>query len=128
MGRFSSRSLVAACTLFALIATAVSPAVVEAFGPPMSQVDAHACCPDAIGAPAPMGQSGHAPMPCCEIGSRNLPEPVRSQTVRTEVASSTPAPEMRWQQPVGLTVEPRGRSSVPPVQIPLLLRTTILLV
>ncbi len=127
MVRTRFRLLVAAATLFALLATGVSPAVARVMaGAP---ADDHACCPESFRETAAEGHQDGAPMPCCAVGNRRQPPPVKGTTPISGAASMSPSGSDQFYTPPVRPAAPLlAISSIPLGQIPPLLRTSVLLI
>jgi len=122
------RRFVASWALVAVVAAGVAPAITHAWGGASSQSDAHACCPLTIGQAAPEHHSTGAP-PCCLIGSTSTQVPASAPfPVRSGVSDMAVVPAPMWAQALAVTIDSRPAANVSPGPIPLLLRTSVLLI
>jgi hypothetical protein len=129
MVRTPFRVMVAAWTMFALLATAVSPVVMHAMEGQLGGPNSHACCPEAFSESAPAGDSTDAPMACCAIGGARRHIPANGQTpTKVDASSSGVVRHASWEQPVGVATGLLPRSGLPLGQVSLLLRTSVLLI
>lgn len=129
MVRTPLRVLFATWTLVALIVTSVGPAVNLAWAEASGQRGAHACCPETVGEGAPADHLPDAPPPCCAVGNANSQAPASAPTpgrsgAPNEAAVLAPA----WNQTLAPKVEVEPHSSGTLGPIPLVIRTSVLLI
>jgi hypothetical protein len=116
-------------TLVALIVTSVGPVVTAALGESSGQRDEHACCPEKVGEGASASRTTDAPLPCCAIGSGNPETPVGTPTVvRATAPQAVPILAPFWSQSLAPRVEARPHTGPTLGPIPLVIRTSVLLI
>ena len=129
MVRTPLRVLFATWTLVALIVTSVGPVVNAALGESSGQTDDHACCPEKLGEDAADSRPSDAPLPCCAIGSANAPVPAGVPTVvRSNAPHAVPILAPSWSQSLAPRIETRHHAGVTLGPIPLVIRTSVLLI
>lgn len=129
MVRTPLRVLLATWTLVALIVTSVGPVVSAAWAEASGQGDDHACCPEKVGEGAPASRSSDAPVPCCAIGNPGSRSPAGTPTpVRSSTPHDTPVLAPSWNQSVSPRVDVQLQAVVAFGPIPLVIRTSVLLI
>jgi hypothetical protein len=120
---------VAASMLVVLIAASVESAVMYAMGgSPDASVD-HACCPESVGEHAPEGRSAGAPLPCCAVGRSGSKAPAGTPVpAQSAAASAALVPTPSWNQTVVAGTGLLPRLLVVSGPIPLVIRTSVLLI
>lgn len=121
--------VVAAWMLVALIAASVEPVVTYAMGGPHDESADHTCCPESVSERAPEGRATGTLPACCAVGRSsprapaNMPSPVRSVAAGPAVV---PGPS--WHQASGSRVSAAPRPPAIFGPIPLVIRTSVLLI
>lgn len=129
MVRTPLRVLFATWTLVALIVTSVGPVAAAALVESSGQGDDHACCPEKVSEEAPASRSTDAPAPCCAIGNANEQAPARTPTVvGANAPHAVPLLAPSWSQSLAPRIKTRPRTGVTPGPIPLVIRTSVLLI
>lgn len=122
------RRFVASWALIAVMAVGLAPAITHAMGGVSSQSDDHACCPLTIGQAAPENHSPGVP-PCCLIGGASTQVPASAPSlVRSGVSDVSVVLAPTWAQVLAMAIDSRPAVIVSPGPIPLLLRTSVLLI
>lgn len=129
MVRTPLRVLLATWTLVTLIVTSVGPVVSAALGEPSGQRDDHPCGSGTPFEVAPTSRSLDAPMPCCAIGNANSQPPAGTPTVtRSNASQAVPVLSPSWSQSSAPRIEAHPYTGVTLGPIPLVIRTSVLLI
>ena len=129
MVRTPLRVVLATWTLVTLIVASVGPVAIAALGEPSGQRDDHACGSETPGEVAPSSRSLDAPMPCCAIGSANAQTPAGTPTVtRSSAPLNLPILSPSWNQSSAPRIEAHPYRGVTLGPIPLVIRTSVLLI
>jgi hypothetical protein len=129
MVRTPLRVVLATWTLVALIVTSVGPVVNAALGEPSGQRDDHACCPETIGPDGQASRSSDGSLPCCAIGNASPQVPAGTPTVvRSSAPPAAPVLAPSWSQTLAPLLDARPCTGVTLGPIPIVLRTSVLLI